>query len=323
MTENRSINHQLTKKGIVLLMMVAMISSLVGVIMICAFVLSHEVNKDERYEITRQRMLEVKRALIGRLADVDGGEDITSCGGFISDYGEPGDMNDKGNIRDILLGNVTPIDAPPMPPPNWPNWYYDDVSHKFWAGCRGECYLEANAQDESTIPPTPIFIDGWGNVIEILYIQDITPEHTVVNVKSNGSDGISGGSGNYAEDVEDAFYWKRGLSLNTTTITTNPVYQINPMPIRAEVIYSFQGKVQISAPIDVNFDLTTGTGSGIFTFTGNFPVGSRKIIFSVGPGGPGAGNLLATKMLCIPLASAVAVVPLPPSQYDLDVDVKI
>ena len=309
-----------TKKGIALLMVIAMICSLAIVVVICAFVLSREVNKDERYEITRQRMLEVKRALIGRLADVSGGEDITSCGGFINDYGEPGDANDKGNIMKILLGNIVPVDTPLVPPPNWPNWDYDDINYEFWAGYRGDKYLKAPPAQPK---PSEQFLDGWGYPIEVTFIQDTTPEHTVITIKSNGSDGLAGGSGNYTEDQSDTFYWKRGSNVNATIRTKNLVYQINPMPIRTEVIYPFQGKVQKSATVDVNFDLTAGIGNGTFTFAGNFPVGSRKIIFSVGPGGPGAGNLLATKMLCISPAQAVAVTPLPSPQYTLNMDVEI
>ena len=171
------------EKGIILLMMLAMISSLAIVIMICAFVLSHEVNKDERHDITRQRMLEVKRALIGRLADVSGGEDIISCDGFISDFGEP--IDTPVNFIDRLLNEQDPAVGPDI----WVDWHYDSQPlPEFWAGYRvaapnDGCYLKVPPAQPN---PTNEFLDGWGFPIEVVFVGGVGGN--TIDIISRGSD---------------------------------------------------------------------------------------------------------------------------------------
>ena len=273
------------KKGIALLMMLIMISSLVGVVMICAFVLSHEVNKDERYDITRQRMLEVKRSLIGRLADIGGGEDIASCGGFISDYGEP-DVPATFNIGN-LLSNLGFI-----------GWSYNST-YEFWAGYRGERYIKPNANDESVVPPTPIFIDGWGNLMQVCFNGDL------IEIESWGSDGIDDGAippTDYGRDIVDVFYWRRSLSVNALITTDEPLFQGRNVDIRAQLIYPEHGNIQPPADaVDTIAIDMAGDGVGAFTFAGVFPVGLRKVNFLIDEDIPPymTGDILAVEALCI------------------------
>ncbi len=315
-----------SNKGIALLTITVMLSGLIGLVAVCAFVMGNEADDDARYDETRERMLEVKRALIGRLADVGGGEDITSCGGFISDYGEPNNMDpftlSNRNFIGVLLNRRSM--------PAWTNWSYSGVPNEFWTGYRGESYIIPPAGEWDDDPPYPHdFYDGWGYPIEVVFIQDTNtpPEYTVINIRSTGSNGMSGGSGNYAEDVEDVFYWRRGLSVNARITTTEPLFSGRNVSIRVQLIYSRHGIVNLPLPEDANAVAIDGSGNGTgnFVFVGNFPVGLRKIVFLLDENIPpySIGDVLTVEVFCIPPMQAAIVAPPPPSPYALDMDVRI
>jgi len=224
--------------------------------MICAFVLGHEVNKDQRHEITRQRMLEVKRALIGRLADVNGGGDIICCGGLISDYGEP-DVTD--DFIDKLLSR----------PSGWQDWYYDDPSYndyQFWGGYRGERYL---------VPPPgeTDFRDGWGYSIEVEF-PAASPDS--INIIGRGSDGQPDGGSEtgYEHDIIETFYWRREVEVKVKNI---PNATGGNITLKVDFVYSDKGNVESKDDIDTI--PSGGKAESIFDF-GNlkFPVGLRKIV---------------------------------------------
>ena len=294
------------KKGIALLMMLAMISLLAITVMICAFVLSYEVNKDERYDITRQRMLEVKRAFIGRLADVSGGEDITSCGGFINDYGEPDSITPfaaphpaaTNNFIGVLLNRESVATLVPPWPGAVVGWSYSGAPNEFWAGYRDERYLIPPAGEWDNNPPYPHnFYDGWGYPIEVEF--PVAPSNSI-NIISRGSDGASGAvnPGSYDEDVVDTFYWRRP---QVNVIVRNKV--LGGVSLNVELIYPWQGSAQ-SEPLNHVFNLVDETHTFNFTDTAHggagIPVGLRKIVISdAGP--PVVVKII--KMFCLPSGS--------------------
>ncbi|MCD4779514.1 MAG: hypothetical protein K8S27_03050 [Candidatus Omnitrophica bacterium] len=258
------------QKGGAFIAMVLILSSLVAAVALCAFALRPEAGDDERYEITRQRMLEVKRALIGRLADVGGGADITSCGGFISDYGEPDDMT--GNFIDRLINR----------PAGWQAWQYDlpPNNYQFWAGYRGDSYLEANAENSSG---TPIFIDGWGYPIEVEF-PGASPNR--INIISRGKDGGIGAVNpeSYDEDVTDTFYWRRPVEV-TNNIGANADFRI---------IYPIQGNI-VNPPVNSGIIPSLPAPLSTHTFS-DISIGLRKIeVQDLTPGGE-----MCVKMLCVP-----------------------
>lgn len=270
-----------TKKGIALLMMLIMISSLMGVIMLCSFVLSHEANKDERHQITRQRMLEVKRALIGRLADVSGGEDITSCGGFINDYGRPYDNLGEFDITELLSKQSPPWNSSPAE-----DWVYDGT-YLFWAGYRGERYLKVPPAQPK---PNEQFLDGWGFAIKVEFIQDENSNHTVLRVKSIGNDNVwdesSGDQKYYGKDIKDSFYWKRKVEVTAEIITRDPVFFNKAVKVKAQLVYPEKGNVSLPKESTSTVNISDPDGDGIYQGTGDFnfgvlefPVGARKIVF--------------------------------------------
>ncbi|MCK5161076.1 MAG: hypothetical protein KAQ99_05825, partial [Candidatus Aureabacteria bacterium] len=275
-------NHQLpinqsTNNGYALLIMTAIISFLAITVMICAFVLSHEANKDERYDITRQRMLDVKRALIGRLTDISGGEDITSCGGFINDYGEPDNIDPfgTGNFSGVLLdrNSVAWIGLP---------YVYNS---EFWAGYRGDCYLDECGG-------TSVFRDGWGNNIIVRFIADR------IEIESWGSDGINDGApppADYDRDIVDTFCWRRPQV--DITIKNNVVAGAN---LNVELLYSWRGNVQTELQ---NHNFTFVGETHLFNFVdivhggSGIPVGLRKVVIR----DAAAGNIVKViKMFCLP-----------------------
>lgn len=281
-------------EGYALLIMTAMISLLAITVMICAFVLSHEVNKDERYTITRQRMLNVKRALIGRLADIGGGENITFCGGFINDYGEPDSATPffaTNNFIGVLLNRQSV--------PAWPGaaagWSYSGAPNEFWAGYRDENYIMPPAGEWNNNPPYPHnFYDGWGYHIEVEFPAAFPNR---INIISRGSDGANGAinSGSYDEDIVDTFYWRR--SQVDVTVRNNVVAVAN---LNVELLYPWQGNVQSELQ---NYNFTFVGETHLFSFTdiahggSGIPVGLRKVVIR----DAGAGNIVKViKMFCLP-----------------------
>ncbi len=248
--------------GIALLAIVTMLSGLIGLVAVCAFVVGNEADDDARYDETRERMLEAKRALIGRLADIGGGEHITSCGGFISDYGEPGDSN-AFRIDDLLSNSE--FAGMPL-----------EYTNFFWAGYRGDRYLEANAKD---MAGNDTFIDGWGNSMEVSFHSSAGGD--TVLIRSRGQDNIldegdEADTTYYGKDIEDVFHRRRDIEVeNNTGADAN-----------FQVIYPFQGTVVGSGFIPIS-------SSSTHTFTG-IPIGLRKIEVQV------SGNIISIEMVCIP-----------------------
>ncbi|MCL0096384.1 hypothetical protein M1N66_02095 [Thermodesulfovibrionales bacterium] len=250
-----------SNKGMALLTVLIMISSLVGVIMLCAFVLSHEVDKDERHQITRERMLEVKRALIGRLADTGGGKGITAGGGFISDFGEPDDINSfiNNNFIPVLLDE----------PDAYPDWSYDS-GRQFWAGYR---VWAANDGSYLIAPPgqpnpTAQFWDGWGFPLEVAFLGD------EIEIRSRGSDGPGGVESalDYRQDIVKTFHWRRGVTVgihNNSHVASPPGYKIT-----GRLVYPRKGEVRIATYAAI---INIATGATVSTTFANIPVGLRKM----------------------------------------------
>ena len=263
-------------EGYALLIMTAMISLLAITVMICAFVLSHEVNKDERYAITRQRMLEVKRSLIGRLADVGGGEGITSCGGFINDYGETDNLifYDGNNFISVLLDE----------PDAFADWQYDG-GNQFWSG-----YRVWAADDGSYLKPPPAqpnpamdFLDGWGCQIEVRFIDDVADNK--IEIKSRGDDNLWDADPGadityYGKDIINVIYWRRDITVNVNNTSVND--------ITVRLIYPSIGIVQITPASLVS------AGANIPVTFNNIPDGLRKIEILEGV------TVKQVKMFCLP-----------------------
>lgn len=252
----KAIENLSSNEGIALLTIVVMLSGLIGLVAVCAFVMGNEADDDARYDETRERMLEVKRALIGRLADIGGGEDVTSCGGFISDYGEH-DTPCEFCVDNLL--NDSGLEE----------YAYNDT-HLFWAGYRGEGYLEANAKDRVS---NDTFIDGWGNSIEVSFIDD--GNDSMIEIRSRGQDNIrdeaGGNTTNYGKDTINTFCWRRPVSVEVR----NDTGAISNMKV--ELIYPYHGVIQMQEVPSYDSKIT-GATTGTFDFPERIPIGLRKIL---------------------------------------------
>lgn len=183
-----------------------MLISLIGTILVCAFPLVKEADDEIRHKITIQRIREIKRAMLGRIAEKEGGEDInvfgSACGGFLSDFGMPSDGRSGFpdpfgtlNFLDVLLRGKELTDPQGI---GWKRWHYDP-DKKYWAGYRGERYLVPNSFDSDG---NPQFVDGWGNPFKVV----LSACGHWMHVKCLGADRRPGGV-DYAADIVDKIFY--------------------------------------------------------------------------------------------------------------------
>ncbi len=308
-------------RGYILLAVSLLLTAFMSVVLVCSFVAGHGSDNDLRYVKTYACIKKVRQALIS-----DGG-------GFISDYGEPDILTPfapEDSFTGVLL-NRQSVAA-------WQEWSYSGPPEEFWAGYRGDRYLALCAGEWNDNPPFPHdFSDGWGNPVEVIFIQDTTPEHTLIEIKSFGSDGLSGGTGSYKEDVKDVFYWKRAVEL-TLFFDAGSLGLPDGLnvDVEASLVYPFHGAVTYKNQTKT-ITIVAGAGSSKYDFPVNppanmnsqkFPAGLRKIVFTLktdlGPwGGPAVDTLLADRIILIPSYPAASNPLEPPDSYIADEEIII
>ena len=309
-------------RGYILLAVSLLLTAFMSVILVCSFVAGHgSADNDFRYVKTRLCIKKVRQALI-----CDGG-------GFISDYGEPDNMTPfapEESFTGVLLNRQSV--------PAWQEWSYSGPPEEFWAGYRGGRYLAPFAGEWDDNPPFPHnFSDGWGNPVKVIFIQDTMPEHTVIEIKSFGSDGHSGGTESYKEDVKDVFYWKRSVEL-TLSLDAGSLDLPDGQDVDVEVrlVYPFHGAVTSKSQTKT-LTIAGGTGSSKYDFPVDppdntdpqkFPTGLRKIMFILKTdlvpwGGPAVDTLLADRIISIPSCPVVSDPPGSPEPYLADEEVVI
>ena len=320
-----SINSKGKEGGYLLLWVALLLIALMSVVFVCAFVSERYSDNDDRYIKTVRCMNMVRYALSGKQS---GG------GGFISDYGEPDSMTPFAPGTDNFTGVLLNKQSVPA----WLEWSHSGPPEEFWAGYRGSRYLTPFAGDGNENPPFPHeYLDGWGNPVAVIFLQDTTPEHTIIEIKSFGSNGVSGGIGDYREDVTDRFYWKReiniGLQLDVTSLVLPDGTNVD---IAAGLVYPFKGSILLkeqTLTLTVNSGLATANYSFPVNPPGDmtplkFPVGRRKIIWvlktDLGPfGGPSANTILADRIIIIPLSTVVSDPPDPPDVFSANTELVI
>ena len=241
----------MNKNGSILFAALIMIGIAAGVILMCTSMIGPMTKQSGRYQITLQRIGEIKKALFGKMVNIRTNMDIENCGGFISDYGKPDNVT--GNCIYHLL----------QKPAGWENWSYDNTTH-FSSGYRGSHYLNANAEGNK-------FIDGWGNDMQVCFDFD----GNKTNIKSFGSDGKEGGNGTYAEDINSDFYYKRDVELTICFNNSNNSdnYTGN---VTTEIIYPEEGKLLSDNKTKSVFVEGNNTKEYAFSFL-SIPVGLRKV----------------------------------------------
>lgn len=247
--------------GYTLLAILLLLTLLVSVISLSSFAVKYHNDNHGRYLVTRMRILKIKEALLGRLAHIQGGINVISCGGFISDYGEEPDN------FDLLLSK----------PSGFHKWQYNN-GYKFWAGYRGNRYLTPSTPS----PGEEKENDGWGNEFEVTFDGD------EINIISRGSDSDndSGNETGYEYDITETFSWRRTLKVTLKNTTTDND------TLDVALIYPQDGLVKREWDND-NF-LDNDGSSIIIDFNDmKVPVGMRKIVVT------GSG-FKVEKTVCIP-----------------------
>ena len=311
--------------GYILLSASLMLTAFMSVILICSFVAGYGSENDFRYVTTRLSIKKIKQALLG---------EKYAAPGFISDYGEPDNITPFAPGTNNFIGTILNRQSVAA----WKQWSYSGPPEEFWAGYRGVRYFMPSPGEWSDDPPFPHdLLDGWGHPIEVTFVQDSTPEHTVIEIKSNGSDGSSGGTENYKEDVEETFYWKRSVNL-TLAFDAGSLGLPDGTDVDIEVIlvYPFHGAAALKNQTKT-LTITGGVGSCVYDFPVNppgdmnpqkFSVGHRKMLFILNTdlspwGGPLANALLADRIIPIPSCPVVSNPPDPPDPFRINVDLAI
>ena len=133
----------------------------------------------ERFDETRQRMLEIKKALLGSPGAYVNGQ--RQFGGYIADMGSLPGLNRDGQPESLWnKGSLIP-------------WEYRKNS-KIWMGWRGP-YIEETLDN--------VLKDGWGNPFK--FIKGLSAAEDLedgdMKIKSLGADGKEGGL-EYDQDIE-------------------------------------------------------------------------------------------------------------------------
>ena len=206
-------------RGMVLIAALLMLAAFISVFLICAYALQYESDEDIRYQISHQRMEEMKYALFGVLHKVPGGVGLRYYGGVMSDYGP------------FAMDGLSLICKKPGGAKAWhyERWasdqYGNEVEVNFWAGYRGERYY---------IPP-PGEHDpnlGWG----------IPPLTLILGCK------IFYDTGCYGKDKSDYRYLNRRMYyyrirdfwVAVTNKTSQKVY------LKIQVVLPLNGEVAVA-----------------------------------------------------------------------------
>ena len=211
----------------------------------------------QRFDETRQRMLEIRKAFLGSPGAYINGQRQFS--GYIADMGELPGLSRDGQPE--ALWEQGPL----------PRWGYRNNS-KIWMGWRGP-YIEE--------PLDNVLKDGWGNPFR--FIKGPFPSESLgdldMKIKSLGADGKEGGT-EYDQDIE--------LIIRETEYTGAVAGHVNPgdgnnRNVRIQIYYPSSGT-------EMNEVIEGMDEEGCFRFekgaTGegeadlSIPVGIRRIVVS-------------------------------------------
>jgi hypothetical protein len=159
--------------GLILITALFMLASLIGLVMICTYPLTHERLDEVRHHNTLNRWKTMERGAFGRLAHQPGGK-FNACGGYFSDTGmKVKRRGERGEVRRMLEYYKFKKDNSVITE----KYRYDGESG-FWVGYRGKRYTVRPPGEEhllkkvygtrgvDTSNPRPILVDGYKNPIE-------------------------------------------------------------------------------------------------------------------------------------------------------------
>ena len=253
-----------TTYGFTLLEMLLVVF-LMGMLAVAATAMVDNADEQQRFELTRSRLQQIRYAIVGDTSRTLNGEPVIS--GFVADMGRL-----PNNLQELVeLGSQPPwqsIDLSSVTP---------GVTGQIWGGWRGP-YLDATPE----LGSNSTFRDGWGvSVSPVLpnygwqvALSGTSPDHTDINVQSLGADGAVGG-GDFDTDfpsiasgnLVSSAHWQIG----STTMTFNIVFNKPPAsdisPILKLRIYFFENTAVEYEDSDGYFGL-----SGVAAVSGVSPV---------------------------------------------------
>ncbi len=178
---------QTGQEGFILIAAVALLTTLLGVVLLCLYPLAHEARQAPRHREALRRLKAAEQGLFGRLADQPGGEHA-ACGGYFSDLGPKvivaEVMNEYGTYQPVLestmefwwfrkQGNLPVLKSGStgLGAFGYTDIYRYDQENGFWVGYRGKRYVARPIGDEHMrkdydiwgheVPAEPRFTDGF------------------------------------------------------------------------------------------------------------------------------------------------------------------
>jgi len=182
-------------KGFTLLEMLLVVF-LMGMLAVAATAMVDNADEQQRFELTRSRLQQIRHAIVGDTSRTLNGEPVIS--GFVADMGRlPESIEELVEL-----------------PAAGTEWRAMDITHviglstvvagQLYGGSRGP-YLDVMAETSGV----RAFRDGWGNPDEVgkesdfgwaVTLSGTAPNHDAISIKSYGSDGQPGGAGAYSND---------------------------------------------------------------------------------------------------------------------------
>lgn len=165
------------REGLTLLELLLVVFIL-SIVAFSAVSLTHSLDEQSRYEDTKTRLENIRKAVIGRPSQSMNGQPVID--GFVADV---------GRLPNTLQELLEPGALPP--------WHYEPTTG-LWAGWRGP-YLPAKQESNGMLA----YRDGWGNAGPAPHhgwkTFAILPQSGSLVVESFGADGTPGGA-DYAAD---------------------------------------------------------------------------------------------------------------------------
>lgn len=181
------------KHGFSLLELLVVVS-LLGMLALATTVMVDNTDDQQRFELTRARLQQIRTAIVGDTTRTLNGEPVLS--GFAVDMGRlPANLNELM----VLPAGAHVWQGFPISTSSVPSSSVGEV----YGGWRGP-YLDV--MPSAGASATRAFRDGWANDDGSVNFgwavatSGISPDHTALSVKSYGADGTAGGTSVYEED---------------------------------------------------------------------------------------------------------------------------
>lgn len=221
-----------------------LVITLLGMLSLAAVVLTESSDDQARYDDTKNRLLAIKRAIIGDTSRTINGEPEIS--GFVADMGRL-----PACVRELLDGKCDDADPNPLA---WGSVGVSGVAGTLESGWRGP-YLDYLP----TRSGTAVYLDGWG--------YDWSGVAQSLG-KDNTPDGNEYNSDYPSDPLITEASWRENLNGRTITVRFNKVPG-ETVTLRLRIYYAQDGAIQPphdSGTATLSSVAASGVASADFTF---------------------------------------------------------